>query len=252
MTEFSISGVTFAGMSNTYFQFKQFTIHQEHCAMKVCTDACLFGAWVADLVYRGQVTGKRVLDIGVGTGLLSLMVAQKIGGEIDGVEIDEAAAEQAAANFEESPWSDRFSLLKIDARNIESGKLYDFIISNPPFFENDLESPDDKRNLALHSSALSFSELIGVIKKHLADNGNFGVLLPYHRKETFVKSALATGFYLNEEVNVKQTTRHPYFRSMLLFGGSDRGTIKSEIIIRDGENYSIPFRRLLKDYYLKL
>jgi tRNA1Val (adenine37-N6)-methyltransferase len=197
-------------MSNTYFQFKQFIIHQDRCAMKVCTDACLFGAWVADSAWSLKSGAGSVLDIGAGTGLLSLMLAQKTGALIDAVELDEDAAEQAAENFETTPWKDRLQVIRADARTVHLGRKYDLIISNPPFFENDLKSVDTRRNLALHSEALSLEELLGVIKKHLADDGQFAVLLPYHRKEIFTGLAIDAGYFLAEE-SIGKTNPQPSF-----------------------------------------
>ena len=239
-------------MSNTYFQCKQFIIHQERSAMKVCTDACLFGAWIAVGVERWQMTVNSMLDIGTGTGLLSLMFAQKTVAKIDAIELDEQAAEQAAENFESSVWKERLQVIQGDARTIHLGKKYDLIISNPPFFENDLKSADAQRNLALHSRELSLQELVTVIKTHLAENGKFAVLLPWHRKDEFEKLALAEKFYLEEEVSVKQTPAHNYFRAMLLFGRTEVAAQFISIIIREEDQYTATLTDLLKDYYLKL
>jgi tRNA1Val (adenine37-N6)-methyltransferase len=239
-------------MSNTYFQFKQFIIHQDRSVMKVCTDACLFGAWMADGGWSREPGVGSVLDIGTGTGLLSLMLAQKTGALIDAVELDENAAEQAAENFEAAPWKDRLQVIRADARTVHLGRKYDLIISNPPFFENDLKSVDTRRNLALHSEALSLEELLGVIKKHLADDGQFAVLLPYHRKEIFTGLAIDAGYFLAEEVSVKQTPNHPFFRAMLLFSSKKTGEKKNTIVIRREDQYTAVFMDLLKDYYLKL
>jgi tRNA1Val (adenine37-N6)-methyltransferase len=239
-------------MSNTYFQFKQFIIHQQNCAMKVCTDACLFGAWVAGKVERGQLSFDSVLDIGTGTGLLSLMMAQKSMARIDAIELDEHAAQQATENFELSNWSERLQVIPGDIKTVHLGKKYDFIISNPPFFENDLKSRDTQRNLALHSQELGLDELISSIKKQLADHGKFAVLLPYHRKEAFARLAFDEGFSLEEEACVKQTPLHNYFRVMFLFGSEPVAVKNESIIIRDGEQYTSVFTDLLKDYYLKL
>ncbi len=239
-------------MSNTYFQFKEFTIHQEHCAMKVCTDACLFGAWAGKKDDGWQMTDGRVLDIGAGTGLLSLMVAQRSKAMIDAVELDEEAARQAADNFEASPWEKRCQVIQGDARTVHLGRKYDLIISNPPFFEHDLKSGNAQRDLALHSESLNFSELLTVIKKYLADNGRFALLLPWHRKSEFEELAFGEGFYVTESVSVKQTPNHSYFRAMLLFGSIQQPALTSEIIIREGDSYSMEFSKLLQDYYLNL
>jgi tRNA1Val (adenine37-N6)-methyltransferase len=132
------------------------------------------------------------------------------------------------------------------------GKKYKLIISNPPFFENDLKSEDAKRNLALHSEELSLQDLLLIIKSHLAVNGKFAVLLPYHRKDAFIHSVKNEGFFLEEVVSVKQTPKHAYFRVMLLFSTFKESVIEREIIIREGESYTNEFIDLLKDYYLKL
>ena len=239
-------------MSNTYFQCKQFTIHQDRCAMKVCTDACLFGAWVVGQIRSGPYETQTVLDIGTGTGLLSLMMAQNTLASIDAIELDEQAAEQARENIEASAWHERCQVITGDARIVHLGRKYDFIVSNPPFYQNDLKSGDAKRNLALHSESLSLEELLLVIKKHLNKEGKFALLLPYHRKNEFEKLATAEGFFLEEEVSVKQTPTHPFFRAMLLFGTVSAPVNISTITIRDEDQYTPEFTALLKDYYLNL
>ncbi|NCI50410.1 methyltransferase [Sediminibacterium roseum] len=237
-------------VANTYFQFKQFTVHQEHCAMKVCTDACLFGAWLANQ-FRGQAP-EQILDIGAGTGLLSLMLAQSVGSTIDAIEIDESAAGQATSNFNASPWKERLHLLQGDAREITTGKKYDLIVTNPPFFENDLKSADQQRNLALHSSELDLNELLRIAETHLTPTGNFAVLLPFHRKKTMLELAEIMHFFLVNSVDVKQTTTHSFFRTMLLFGRDEITPLHSELAIREDNNYTAAFTRLLKAYYLHL
>jgi len=220
--------------------------------MKVCTDACLFGAWVTEKVRSEKYEVQTVMDIGTGTGLLSLMLAQKKTAIIDAIELDEQAAEQASENFESTPWKERLQVIQADARVVHLGRKYELIISNPPFFENDLKSGDAQRNLALHSKELNFQELILVIKKYLAEVGKFAVLLPYNRKNEFEKLALGSGFYLQEEVSVKQTPLHAFFRAMLLFGTVEVAVTVNTLIIRDEDAYTAEFTDLLKDYYLKL
>src|SRR4026209_1473778 len=122
-------------MPNNFFRFKQFTVHQEQCTMKVCTDSCITGAWVADYILRNQLQVLNCLDIGTGTGLLALMLAQKTGMLIDGVEIDNDAFVQATENFADSPWEKRLHSFHADITTFPTSKEYDLIISNPPFFE---------------------------------------------------------------------------------------------------------------------
>jgi tRNA1Val (adenine37-N6)-methyltransferase len=243
-------------MSNTYFQFKQFTIHQDHCAMKVCTDACLFGAWVGAKVKthlsRAGTKVKNALDIGAGTGLLSLMIAQECDIMIDAVELDENAAEQAADNFELSPWKERLQVLQGDIRKIHLGRKYELVISNPPFFENALKSPDGKRNLALHSEMLGLEELIDVVQEHLADDALFAVLLPFDRKDACIALATTQGLHLAEETAVKQSNTHSFFRAMLLFATVPSDISRTSMNIREDDGYSEAFTSLLKPYYLKL
>ena len=238
-------------MSNNYFQFKQFTIQQEHCAMKVSTDACLFGAWAAETIKNEKLIIKNCLDIGTGTGLLSLMLAQKSNSTIEAVEMDEQAAIQAEQNFQASPWKKKLQVHHTTIQQFNSSYQYDFIIANPPFFDNNLKSENAQRNTALHSTALSLEELVVAIKKYLSPTGKFAVLLPYHRTHYFLQ--LATDFFVVEKVLVKQTPKHNYFRSMLLFSTQPTTMTEKEIIIQlEKDKYSIEFIELLKNYYFYL
>ena len=243
-------------MANNYFQFKQFTVFQEGCGMKVTTDTCLFGAWVAEIVGTKNLLNNNssILDIGTGTGLLSLMAAQKCSCTIDAVEIDVEAYKQATNNFTNSPWKDRLTVFNDDVKKYqpENDLLYNFIITNPPFFGNDLKSNSSKRNLAMHCEELSLEELLSAIKNLLFTDGFFAILLPYHRSIYFEELAADNGFYLAEKVLAKQTESHSPFRTMLLFGNKKKEIVEKEIIIKEGNFYTDYFSSLLKDYYLHL
>ncbi|MBC7650978.1 MAG: methyltransferase [Deinococcales bacterium] len=241
-------------MANDYFAFKQFVIQQADCAMKVTTDGCLFGTWTAKTVNDSQLPITKTLDIGTGTGLLSLMLAQKINTQIDAVEIDAAAAMQAQANFEASPWTEHLKVYQtpIQMFNTATSHQYNFIVTNPPFFEHDLKSSNAKRNMALHSAALSLETLLASIHRLLAANGQFAILLPYHRVSYFINLTTTYGFVLHQQVLVKQTPKHTYFRAMLLFGFTQKTMVETEIIIKTEDAYSEDFKILLKDYYLQL
>lgn len=219
--------------------------------MKVCTDACLFGALLAEELQPLSI--KNILDIGTGTGLLSLMLAQKNNALIDAVEIDPDAFDQAKENIAGSPFKDRISIFNSDITQFTSNKKYDCIISNPPFFEDDLLSPDKKKNAAKHDTTLTINLLLQAIHTHLNTDGIFAVLLPYHRSSFFETAASASNFHLRKKISVKQTTGHHYFRVILIFSTAQAPLQEMELTIKDAVgNYTPEFTTLLKDYYLYL
>lgn len=238
-------------MPNNYFQFKKFLVKQEKCAMKVCTDACLFGAFTAD---RLPLTAHRILDIGCGTGLLSLMLAQKLTDVIiDAIEIDESAAEQAKENFLNSAWKDRLNMYNDSIQNFstQTNKKYDVIICNPPFYQNDLKSNNTKRNVALHSDELSLEELVFIVENLLENDGSFFCLLPFHRTSYFEELLKQNQLSIQEKISVKQNPNHNYFRTMIHSGKKICSLKNSEITIMNTANeYDKEFRELLRDYYL--
>ncbi|RFM28553.1 tRNA1(Val) (adenine(37)-N6)-methyltransferase [Deminuibacter soli] len=240
-------------MPNSYFRFKQFTVHQDKCAMKVCTDACLFGA-LSPLVLPGGAAVTRVLDIGTGTGLLSLQYAQlNADAHIDAVEIDDGAFEQAGENFAASPWPQRLQVFHTPLQQYKAAQAYELIISNPPFFENDLKSQDNKRNLALHSEALRIEALLQHAHQLLTANGLLWLLLPWHRSAETITAATTQGFYLHRETAVQQTTKHGNFRSMLLLGKTAQPVITDTLVIKDAANqYTPAFVAALQAFYLYL
>jgi tRNA1Val (adenine37-N6)-methyltransferase len=236
-------------VANNYFQFKQFTIHQEHCAMKVCTDACVFGAFVAKLIIERQLKADNILDIGSGTGLLSLMAAQKITATIDAIEIDATACQQAKSNFEQSPWKGQLNIIHSDALLFNSEKKYDCIIANPPFFEGDLKSGDTKKNAAKHDTKLTLEQLLMIVERHLSPHGCFAVLLPFHRVSFFIEIACASNYFLNEQLLIQHTSEHPFFRGILFFSRNETTIISNELIIKnESGNYTLEFIGLLQDY----
>jgi len=279
-------------MANTYFQFKQFTVHQEHTAMKVCTDACLFGAWLA--ADEAILNARKILDIGTGTGLLSLMVAQakfsdpenssflnissaknsfkKIASEkIIAVEIETEAAKEAIKNIEASPWKENiivehtpiqnFSNILFEINSPEKSEQndelkFDCIISNPPFFEGDLQSPNANKNLASHSTALPWQDLLIHVDRLLKAEGFFYVLIPALRAYTMQKLATEKGIELVEEVVVFNAAKQKPFRVLQKFqktNDSVKEIKRSNFIIKDAENnYTEAFVKLIKPYYLHL
>ena len=234
-------------MPNSYFQFKQFTIQQDKSAMKVCTDSCILGAWSVKHIHGA----KKILDIGAGTGLLSLMLAQKSESLIDSIELDPESAAQALENITVSPWHTRIRLLEGNVLHYPLPPDYDFIISNPPFFESDLRSPMEKKNKAKHNETLTLDELTVVIRKHLKITGTFSILLPHHRSDYFEKLASTNEFFLLEKLTVRQTSAHQPFRSICLFGFQKPKTINSMELVIKNENgkYTSEFVDLMSDYY---
>ena len=222
--------------------------------MKVCTDASLFGAWAPYTLSEWLVDADNILDIGTGTGLLSLMIAQKTNGMIDAVEVDPAAASQAEENFRLSPWNERLNVINTDISHLKSSKKYDFIISNPPFYEDDLRSPDDHRNAAMHDTGLNLEQLIIAIDKHLTPDGFAALLLPFKRTGHFETAAIRKRLHIHEKTFVRQTPAHHFFRTMLLLSRDKPVEEKeTEITIHDNQReYTDEFKKLMEDYYLKV
>jgi tRNA1Val (adenine37-N6)-methyltransferase len=157
---------------------------------------------------------------------------------------------QANENFAASPWANKIKLFEADVRKLEVQSTYDFILSNPPFFDNDLKSEDEQRHRALHSSDLSASALMTSIKRLLKSNGHFALLLPPHRVNQHEQLANEAGFYVSQKLTVRQTEQHGAFRVMALFSTAKKQPELSEIIIKERGQYSKAFSALLKDYYL--
>ena len=190
------------------FQFKQFTIEQELCAMKVGTDGVLLGAWA-----KG---GPRILDIGTGTGIIALMMAQRYPeAQVTAIDIDEGAVRQAEQNVSQSPLLGRISVLQ-QAVQEHLGE-YESIVSNPPFFIDSLQAPDEQRNMARHTATLSYAELMKAAYRLLADNGEFSVVIPFDYRRRMEDEAIFVGFFPSRVCGVKTTERKPAKRYLLAF-----------------------------------
>jgi tRNA1Val (adenine37-N6)-methyltransferase len=233
------------------FQFKQFTINQDRCAMKVGTDGVLLGAWCPIENHPFSV-----LDIGSGTGILSLMLAQRShAGQIDAIEIDENAYEQCVDNFENSPWPDRLFCFHagLDEFMEEPEDLYDIIISNPPFYTEDYKTDNEQRDLARFSDALPFEDLVEAAHLLLSENGIFAVIIPFKEEEKFI--ALAKDFDLHpfKITRVKGTPTTETKRSLLAFSFIKKEKTEDELIIETARHqYTEDYIALTKDFYLKL
>jgi tRNA1Val (adenine37-N6)-methyltransferase len=241
-------------MPNPYFQFKQFTVYQDKSALKVSTDSCIFGAWVARKVAGSLQHMNACLDIGAGSGLLMLMLAQQFQGPIDGVEIDRASSEQATENIAASPWYHRLRVYHHDIKLFALPHQYDLIISNPPFYEGDLKSVNHRYNFAKHNDGLSLADLLELADRNLSAKGQFAVLLPYQRMEWFQQQAMSHDLFVAERLLVQQSPQHPYFRAVLLLNRVNAGqTRQTTLAIRQTPtSYTPGFIALLKDYYLHL
>jgi tRNA1Val (adenine37-N6)-methyltransferase len=235
-------------MANSFFQFKQFIVHQSEAALKVCTESCIFGASIP--VEEAQ----HILDIGTGTGLLSLLIAQRSQSKIEAIELDEASARDAHLNFQQSPWKERLTLHVGDVKKFVPDNKFDLIISNPPFFIHQLKSTDARTNAALHGSELQPQDLCSIVNNLLSDEGRFFVLLPEQELLSVRKQLEASGWTSIYELNIYQESHKTVFRKI---GGFSRtkataSTSKDLVIYKNGRTYTDDFISLLKEYYLYL
>ena len=241
-------------MPNSYFKFKRFTVYQDQCAMKVTTDACLFGAWVAQKLRGERDRINRVLEAGTGTGVLSLMLAQDSDLLIDAIEIDKPAYIQAGKNVAASPWPNQVRVHHGDIRTYTFQDRFDAIVSNPPFYENELVSADQKKNVAHHSLLLSWEELIGAIKKNLKETGLFYLLVPYKRNATVRRLFTEHSLSILHLCFVRPQPGQEFSRIMIV-GRMELNepalTIIDEMtVMSENQEYSVEFMELLRDYYL--
>ena len=233
------------------FTFKQFSVNQDRCAMKIGTDGVLLGAWTP-LINNPF----NVLDIGAGTGILSLMLAQRSNAEqIDAIEIEEDAYEQCVENFETSPWGDKLFCFHagLDEFVDEPEDEYDLIISNPPFYTDDYKSDNASRDLARFEDALPFEELIEAAALLLSDNGIFSVIIPFKEEEQFVSLCKELDLFPLKITRVKGTPTSEIKRSLLAFCRMEQTPLIDELVIEiSRHNYTPEYIELTKDFYLKM
>lgn len=234
------------------FQFKQFNIQQDKCAMKVGTDGVLLGAW-APLHHNPY----SILDIGAGTGLIALMLAQRSNAEqVDALEIDDDAYEQAVDNFESSPWSDRLFCYHagLDEFMEEPEDEYDLIVSNPPFYTEDYTSGDEQRDTARFSASLPFEDLAEAASLLLSDVGIFAIILPFKEEDTFLALAKENELYPVKITRVKGTPTAETKRSLMAFSRDENpNTVIDELIIETSRHiYTKEYIALTQDFYLKM
>ena len=240
-------------MANSYFQFKQFRIEQGETAMKVTTEACLFGALSEKLQQPERL--KDILDIGTGTGLLALMKAQQSTPEvsIDAIELDPSAFHQAQSNFENSAWSKQLSAIQGDISNFYPEKKYDLLLSNPPFFKDHFIGKNSLKNQALHTTTLGFDELASSMSRLVKPKGIIHVILPPQPMEALSQLMASHGFYCIEKVSIFNLPHKPVFREIACFSKELKEKRESSLLIKNELNeYSGEFVELLQPYYLHL
>lgn len=233
-------------MGNTWFQFQQFRVHQDRCAMKISTDAVLLGT------LAGKESPESILDIGTGTGVVALMLAQRFPkASVTAIEIDADAAEQAGENFRESPFSDRLSLVQGRVQDFASGEKFDLIASNPPFFPDHLKSSDAKRNRALHTDELSFWELVEKVSHLLAPSGTFWVILPPRQMRDLGIHANQFGLTPFHSSQVQDRADKAVYREIVGFSFHRKEEAENTVILKNADNsYTGSYSALLSGFLL--
>lgn len=197
-------------MSNNWFQFKQFTVQHDRCAMKVGTDGVVLGAWAQG--------GNRILDVGTGSGIVAMMMAQRYPlATVYAIDIDTEACLQASENFRVSPFAERIYVSNSSVQDFENELLFDSIVSNPPYFVDSLRNPDGQRAVARHTDTLSFDDLCKAAYRWLAEDGTFSVIVPAEGAEAFESSAIISGFFLARRHLIKTTERKSPKRCLMAF-----------------------------------
>ncbi len=235
-------------MSNSWFQFQQFRVEQDRCAMKISTDAVLLGTLVqSDLP-------KRILDIGTGTAVIALMLAQRFPQtSLTAVELDPEAASQARENCEQSPFSERLTVIQGRFQDFPVEEPFDLLVSNPPFFPDHLPASDPKRQQALHTDSLSFEELLHKASKLLAPSGSFWVILPPRQMQDFIQYGTAHGLFPTTRVGIRDSAAKPIHREVIGFTFSEplANALPEELFLKNVDgSYSERYQQLISGFLL--
>lgn len=236
-------------MSNPYFQFKQFTVWHDKCAMKVGTDGVLLGAWAS------VESAHRVLDIGAGTGLVALMLAQRSlpDAKIVALEIDESAVGQARENVARSPWRERVEVVQADFKKYRSSDKFDVIVSNPPYFVDSLECPDRQRAAARHNDSLTYDDLLEGVSELLTDDGLFTVVIPSDVADRVKEIASAKRLYAARQLHVITKPGGVPKRTLITFSFSVQECVVEELLTELARHqYSEEYIALTREYYLNM
>lgn len=235
-------------MSNSYFRFKQFTVWHDRCAMKVGTDGVLLGAWA------GTGQSKQILDVGTGTGLIALLLAQRNPeARITALEIDEAAASQAEDNVAHSPWADRIEVVCNDFHFFQTEKKFDLIVSNPPYFVDALNCPDKQRNLARHACELNYELLFSRSAHLLWEQGSVSIIIPAEVERLVIDTAWKYKLYPDRRLRVFTKPGKPCRRVLLSFSFQERECTEEELCIEVVHHqYTPEYIALTRDFYLKM
>lgn len=245
---FGHSHVFLLYMPQPYFQFKQFTVWHDKCAMKVGTDGVLLGAWAP------VGSAKRILDIGTGTGLVALMLAQRTeDASITALEIDKDAAIQAQENINRSPWKERIEVSREDFNHYHPSVKYDLIVSNPPYFVDSLESPDQKRNCARHNGSLTYEELLKGVTTLLSPQGTFALVIPSSVAGHVMELADKYALYPSAQLSVITKANGQPKRTLISFTFAKQQCHTEDLLTETARHqYSEEYIRLTKDFYLKM
>jgi tRNA1Val (adenine37-N6)-methyltransferase len=235
-------------MGNSWFQFQQFRVAQDRCAMKISTDAVLLGSLVQ------SKAPKQILDIGTGTGVIALMLAQRFPeAQLTALELDPEAASQAKENCEQSPFSERLTVLQGRFQDFSVEQRFDLLVSNPPFFPDHLPTSDPKRQQALHTDSLSFAELLHKASQLLAPSGSFWVILPPRQMQDFIQYATGHGLFPNTRMGIRDNAAKPIHREVVSFTFSEplARVLPEELLLKNGDgSYSERYQQLISGFLL--
>lgn len=229
------------------FHLKKFDLSDTNCSMKIGTDAILLGAYVS------CKKAINILDIGTGSGIIALMLAQKSNASIEAIEIDEKAALQAKENFSQSTWSNRMNVENISIQEYckNSQTKYDLIVCNPPYFSNSLKTPDNSRNLARHNDTLDFDNLLNSVKILMTNKGLFYVILPVNETLIFERKSSGFGMFCIEKLIIRPKPSKKANRIISVFSFTEKKLIINNIAIRNDDNtYTHDYMKLTGDYYI--